>query len=297
MEITYIERKTGEKRIEKVYGSKSLMLLYGEGFLNSIVSFFLLPLLSYFPYASRFYGYLMKRASSAKKIAPFIKSYGIDESEFASSDFRSFNDFFIRKLKPEARPIAADPNAFAAPADGRYLVFPQFDRFFVKDQEFFLEQFLQDSSLAHRYSEGSMAIIRLCPTDYHRYHFPCDGTPGEAKLINGALFSVNPIALRKKIAILSENKRMLTEIETEKFGTLLYIEVGATSVGSIRQTYTPNRPVKKGEEKGYFEFGGSCLVLLFEKGRIRFDEDLAQNTRSGFETLLQFGEPIACSST
>lgn len=296
MEITYIERKTGQRRIEKVYGAKSLLLLYGEGFFSAVVSFVLLPLLSYFPYASRFYGYLMKRASSAKKIAPFIKEYGIDESEFASSDFGSFNDFFIRKLKPEARPIAADPGALAAPADGRYLVFPQFDRFFVKDQEFFLEQFLLDSSSAHRYAEGSMAIIRLCPTDYHRYHFPCDGIAGESKLINGALFSVNPIALRKKIAILSENKRVVTEIETEKFGTLLYIEVGATSVGSIRQTYAPNHSVKKGDEKGYFEFGGSCIVLLFEKGRILFDDDLVQNTRNGFETLVNFGEKIARST-
>lgn len=296
MEITYIERSTGKKCIEKIYGHKALSLLYGDGFRQRLFSVFLLPLIARFPFSSRFYGYLQKRAASAKKIQPFIQAYGIDTTEFAETEFSSFNDFFIRKLKPEKRPIVADTNRLAMPADGRYLVFPKFDRFFVKGQEFSLEEFLQDPPWGRRYSEGSMVIIRLCPTDYHRFHFPCDCIPSKARMVNGHLYSVNPMALRKNIAILSENKRMVTELETEKFGTVLYVEVGATNVGSIHQTYTPDKTVKKGDEKGYFEFGGSCIVLLFERNRIEFDPDLIANSQNGLETRANFGESLGKGS-
>lgn len=286
MEISYIDRKTGRIEIEKIYGHKYLLWFYGGGrFQNVLVNF-----LSQIPFFSKFYGYLQKRSSSAKKVVPFIERYGIDTSEFEKTEFSSFNDFFTRKLKPECRPIVRD--RFAMPADGRYLVFPSFRQFIVKGKEFSLEEFLQDPAWGRRYSDGSMAIVRLCPTDYHRFHFPCDGVPLAAKLIQGPLFSVSPIALRKRISILSENKRMVTEIETDLYGTLLFVEVGATFVGSIHQTYTPEKPVKKGEEKGYFEFGGSCIVLLFEKGRIKFDPDLVENTQKGFETLAHYGESL-----
>lgn len=292
MEITYIERDTGQKRVEKVYGHKVLSLLYGDGFLKGLFSKAVLPLLAHIPLFSEFYGYLQKRSGSAKKIAPFIQAYGVDASEFAETDFASFNDFFIRKLKPDRRPIDRDPNVLAMPADGRYLVYPKFDQFAVKGKEFSLREFLGNMAASNRYSDGSMAIVRLCPSDYHRFHFPCDGTPSKATLINGPLYSVNPMALRKRISILAENKRMITEIETERFGTVLYIEIGATSVGTIRQTYAPERVVKKGEEKGYFEFGGSCIVLLFEKGRVQFDVDLIKNTELGFETRANFGQSL-----
>ena len=182
------------------------------------------------------------------------------------AEFRSFNDFFIRKLKPEARPVSQDPRVLVAPADARYLVYPRFEAFSIKEKTFSLREFLQNIELTHRYREGSMVIARLCPSDYHRFHFPCDAFVSKAKLIPGPLFSVNPMALQKKLSILVENKRMVTEVHSERFGMLLYLEIGATCVGSIRQTYQPETVVKKGEEKGYFEFGGSCIVLFLEKG-------------------------------
>ncbi|MBX7066475.1 MAG: archaetidylserine decarboxylase [Parachlamydiales bacterium] len=292
MEINYIERSTGEKRVEKVYGQRALMLSYGDGFVSWLFSRLILPIFVHVPFFSHLYGSLQKRPSSRKKIAPFMEAFGVDSSEFASTNFQSFNDFFIRKLKPEARPIAQDPNVLAMPADGRYLVYPTFDQFVVKGKQFNIFDFLQSRADGNRYGEGSMAIVRLCPSDYHRFHFPCDGIPSKARLINGPLYSVNPIALRKRISILAENKRMITEIDTERFGTILYIEIGATNVGTIRQTYTPDKKVKKGEEKGYFEFGGSCIVLFFEKGRILFDDDLIRNTENGLETRSNFGQPL-----
>jgi phosphatidylserine decarboxylase len=296
MEISYVDRKSGQVCIEKVYGEKSLSLLYGSGLFKRCISSLLLPLFVKIPLFSRLYGYFQKSRFSAKKVTPFIRAYGIDASEFRESEFASFNDFFIRKLKTSARPIAEDSLSLAAPADGRYFVYPRFSQFSIKGKTFSLESFLQDSALASQYLDGSMVIVRLCPVDYHRFHFPSDGIASKPRLINGYFYSVNPIALKKRIAIFSENKRVVTEIQTEAFGKILYVEIGATAVASICQTFRAETSVKKGEEKGYFEFGGSCIVLLFEKGRIEFDSDLLQNTKKGLETLCRFGESIARAS-
>jgi phosphatidylserine decarboxylase len=290
--IPYIDRKTNALCQEKIYGGRALSCLYGDRFWSKILHYTVLPLLACLPFFSRFYGFLQKRPSSRAKIKPFIQTYGIDTSEFESQDFRSFNDFFIRKLKPSSRPIVANPNVAVMPADGRYLVYPQFEQFSVKGQSFDLAEFLNDSFYARRFRTGSLVIARLCPIDYHRFHFPCDGTASPARLINGPLYSVNPLALRKRLAILSENKRMITEIESELFGTILYVEIGATAVGTIQQTFNPEEKVSKGQEKGFFQFGGSCLALLFEENRIVFDADLIANTQRGFETLAKFGESL-----
>lgn len=298
MEIEYIDRQTGRIETETIYGRWALALLYGESRFSRFFSFLFLPIIARISWLSQWYGYLQTRPRSARKVARFIAAYHIDVSEFRESTFPSFNAFFIRKLKEEKRPILSGSTRAALPADGRYLVFPNLhlaDQFYVKGQRFDLAAFLQDPSAARRFADGSMLIARLCPTDYHRFHFPCAGVPGPARLINGPLFSVNPLALRKKLWILTENKRMVTEIDTEQFGMVFYIEVGATFVGSIHQTYRPEVKVAKGEEKGYFSFGGSCLVLLFEKGRIRFDEDLVRNSKNGFETKALFGSSLGCS--
>lgn len=292
MDITYIDRKTGREEKEKIYGHRVLSLIYGDSYFARLFFVFLLPFLSRMAWGSALYGFFQKTKRSASKIEPFVKTYGIDVSEFAQTQFTSFNDFFIRKLKPETRPIVADSKIATLPADGRYLVFPnlsQVDQFYVKGQEFDLATFLQNDSLARRLASGSMMMARLCPTDYHRFHFPCDGTPSAASLIEGPLFSVSPFALKRKFSILSENKRMITEIETKQFGTIFYVEIGAACVGTIHQTYTPNQPIKKGDEKGYFSFGASCLILLFERGAITFDEDFIRNSAKGLETLAHFG--------
>jgi phosphatidylserine decarboxylase len=181
------------------------------------------------------------------------------------------------------------------PADARYLVFPDIEKadgFWVKGKKFSLIELLQDKSLAERYKNGSMVISRLCPVDYHRFHFPCDCTPKESQLINGPLFSVNPIALKRNIEILSENKRVLTELNTTNFGNVLYIEVGATYVGSIVQTYIPGQSYAKGDEKGYFSFGGSCLILLFEPGKIVFDQDLINASLEKVEVRGLLGQSL-----
>ena len=295
MSIQYVDRSTGKLQTEKVYGSRALSLLYGDSWVAFFFSRFLLPFLARIPLFSQFYGFLQRQPSSRKKIAPFIETYGVDASEFEQNSFNSFNDFFIRKLKKECRPIIQDPKVASMPADGRYLAFEdvgQVGGFFVKGRLFDLSSFLKNDPYARRFSSGSMVIARLCPTDYHRFHFICDGVPTASKMIDGSFYSVNPIALKKKFSTFWENKRAITEIETDLFGKVLYVEVGATCVGTIHQTYQPEKRVLKGDEKGYFSFGGSCLVILFEKGKILLDADLIENTKKGFETKALFGESL-----
>ncbi|MGE4169074.1 MAG: phosphatidylserine decarboxylase [Candidatus Babeliales bacterium] len=153
-----------------------------------------------------------------------------------------------------------------------------------------------NASLAQEFQGGSMVLARLCPSDYHRFHFPCDCLPGPTKLINGWLYSVNPLAVKRNIHSLTQNKRTLCELRTPLFGRVLYMEIGATNVGSIQETYTPNQWQTKGAEKGYFEFGGSALILLFAKNTIQFDSDLLAATENKLEIRCLLGQSMGKSS-
>lgn len=300
-DILYIDRQTGQQQTEKVYKESALRLLYGESQLSRLLRPWLLPPLAKLPWFSRLYGYLQKRPSSARKIQPFIQQFDVDSSEFLEpiSSYCSFNDFFIRKLKPEARPIHSDPCSAVIPADGRYYFYADIANcpgFIVKGQKFELETLLGNASLAQEFQGGSMVLARLCPSDYHRFHFPCDCLPGPTQLINGWLYSVNPLAVKKNIHLLTQNKRTLCELRTPLFGRVLYMEIGATNVGSIQETYTPDQWQTKGAEKGYFEFGGSALILLFAKNTIQFDADLLAATEKGLEIRCLLGQSMGRSS-
>jgi phosphatidylserine decarboxylase len=295
--IIYIDRQTGQKHTEKVYKEWALRFLYGDSWLSRFLRPWLLPSLTQWPWFSHLYGRLQKRSSSALKIQPFIEKFEIDSSEFLDpvSTYQSFNDFFIRKLKPEVRPINPDPCVAVIPADGRYYFYAditQCSGFIVKGQKFELEALLGESSLAKEFEGGSLVLARLCPSDYHRFHFPCDCLPGSTKMINGWLHSVNPLAVKRNIHILTQNKRTLCELQTSRFGRILYMEVGATNVGSIQETYQPGQWQSKGAEKGYFEFGGSALVLLFAKNTIEFDQDLLAATEKGLEVRCLLGQSM-----
>lgn len=292
-DLYIIDRETKQKIEEKVPYKNSLLFLYG----NHPLAWLIRPLFCNFPFISKLFGYLQRRPSSAKHIVPFIEKYGIDAAEFRDSvdSFKCFNDFFIRKLKSSARTISNGNDVAILPADGRYLAFQDIDHekgIFIKGKKFSLETLLGDKKLAHKYAQGSIVIARLAPVDYHRFHFPCNCIPSEPKLINGPLYSVNPIALKRNINILAENKRVITRLKTEHFGTMLFIEVGATYVGSIEQTFEPNKHYAKGDEKGYFQFGGSSLILLFEPFRIQIDQDLIANSHQGLETLARLGQTL-----
>ena len=291
--ITFYNRLTQRLETEAVYGEGFLRFTY-ESPLGALPLHALVKRAAF----SSWYGRRMDGPASRAKIAPFLATYGVDTHEFADApdSFRTFNEFFYRKLKPQARPIAPGDDVISLPADGRHLVLPDIaecDNFFIKGTRFDLAALLRDAAFAERYAHGSMLISRLCPVDYHRFHFPCAGTPGAARLINGPLYSVSPIALRRRASIHWENKREITILRTPGLGDVLLLEVGATCVGSIVQTYTPGAVIEKGAEKGYFRFGGSCFITIFEPGKIQFSDDLLEHSREGREVYARMGDVAA----
>jgi phosphatidylserine decarboxylase len=296
-DVVVIDRLSLKKEKEKVMSYFLIDLLYGSSWISKLSSPFLRLILCKSHAVSRLIGVYQRSSFSKKNIKTFIKDYQVDEKEFEkpSSSFSCFDEFFIRKLKKKARPIDERTHHATCPADGRYLCFQNISSiksFWIKGRAFNLKTFLNDPKLSALYEQGSMVIARLCPSDYHRFHFPVSGIASKPVLINGPLYSVNPIALYKNFCILQENKRVVTQIDSDHFGKVAYIEIGATNVGSIHQTFKTNSPVHKGEEKGYFSFGGSCVVILFEKGKIELDQDLCQNTLKGFETKAMMGQSL-----
>ncbi len=288
--IRYFNRHTQQQETEQVYGESFLRWTYG----NPLGKLSLHALVKRHGF-SKWYGNRMSKLGSASRVQPFIEHYGMNPADFLDSptSFKSFNEFFFRKLKPEARPI--DPAPIVFPADGRHLGFPdisKIDSFFVKGQTFDLPALLGDPALATKYAKGSLVLSRLCPVDYHRFHFPAAGIPSDTRTIPGPLFSVSPIALAKKLSYLWTNKRTLTQLQTENFGTILLLEIGATCVGSIHQTYTPNQPVEKGAEKGYFAFGGSSTITIFEPGKVTLAKDLLENSSKQIELYARIGSAM-----
>jgi phosphatidylserine decarboxylase len=290
--ILFYNRHTKTIETEVVYGGGWLRWTYGSG-LGRLA----LNLLVKRAIVSRYYGWRMSLRDSANRILPFIIDYNLDVDEFAKKPltFKTFNEFFYRALKPGARPIAEGERVAVLPADGRHLAIQNMDvaeGFYAKGQRFDLRSFLGEEALAAKFAGGSLLISRLCPVDYHRFHFPVSGMPDEPRLINGWLYSVSPIALRRNLAYLWENKRMVTLVESPVFGTVAVCEIGATMVGSIFQSFVQGRAVAKGEEKGLFKFGGSCVVTLFQPGRIKFDADLVQQSADGLEVYARMGERL-----
>lgn len=290
--IEFFNRHTGRVETEQVYGEAFLRWVYGHP-LGHVALHALVKRAGF----SRFYGWLMDSERSRDLISRFVSNYGLDAADFADdpSSFASFNEFFYRRLRPGARPVDPDPDAVVFPADGRHLAVPDagvMDGFFVKGQTFDLAALLGDAALAERFARGPLILSRLCPVDYHRFHFPICGVPGGPRLLPGPLFSVSPLALRRRLAYLWENKRVLTEVRSERFGLVLVLEIGATNVGSIVQTFSAGRPVAKGAEKGYFRFGGSSVITLFEPGRVRLAPDLVRESSQHRELYARVGEPM-----
>lgn len=291
-DIVYWNRESGSLETEKVYGEYWLKFIYNNPF--GKIGLWAIVKRAWF---SHWYGKKMNASQSAEKIIPFIEKYGLKTDDFLDSvdSFDSFNEFFYRKLKPSARPINRETNSIVFPADGRHLVIPNLnktDLIYAKGQQFHLNELLGDTDLAKHFEEGSMLISRLCPVDYHRFHFPCEGDVKSTLLIDGALSSVSPFALRKNLSIFWQNKRYLTVLENRKFGTCLQLMIGATCVGSVHWTSKIGQHYHKGDEQGYFSFGGSCVITLFPPNSINFDDDILKKSKDGIETYAKIGESM-----
>ena len=291
-EVTFWNPYTSKYEVENIYGEKWLRFSY-ENILGRIGLWGMVQR----KWFSRWYGRKMDATDSRDKILPFLKNYQLNEDEFleSSDTFNTFNDFFYRKLKPEARPVDENEHSVIFPADGRHLLIPNLssiEQVYAKGQGFDLERLLGSIELANNFKHGAMLISRLCPVDYHRFHFPVSGHLSNTKLLNGSLFSVNPIALRHKISIFWENKRYLSIIDNEKIGKVIQLLVGATCVGSVHLTSKASTNIKKGDEYGYFSFGGSCVITLYPSNKIAFRQDLIDQSEKGFESYFKFGNHL-----
>lgn len=246
---------------------------------------------------SKIYGKYCDNNLSKNKISSFINDFDIDMSICKNNlnDFRNFNDFFIRELNDDARPIDMDTDKLISPGDGRLFAYTDIsvnDLVQVKDITYSLAELIQDNDIANEYEGGVCLILRLCPTDYHRFHFVDYGTCEKTNFIPGNYYSVNPTALERVAKLYCQNKREWCVFHSENFGDIIHVEVGATCVGSIIQNYKENTPISKGDEKGYFKFGGSTTILFFKPNTIIVDEDILTQSSLGFETKVNMGETI-----
>lgn len=284
--MKYIDRK-GNITIEENRQDKFLRHLYtdwgGKLCLKILIR----------PFVSRLGGFVLKSRFSARFVPGFAERNKIDMTDYEEKKYRSYNDFFIRKIKPGARPIAKSENALISPCDGKLSVhrITRDSRFYIKDTEYTVEQLLRSKSLAKRYDNGYAVVIRLTVDNYHRYCYVAEGVKSSNVSLAGCLHTVNPVA-NELHPIYKENAREYTLLQTTKFGTIVMMEVGAMMVGKIRNHHKGPRKVEKGEEKGYFEFGGSTVVLLLQHGKVRLDYDLVENTENGYETIVRMGERI-----
>jgi phosphatidylserine decarboxylase len=217
-------------------------------------------------------------------------------------EFKTFNQFFYRKLKPDARPCSApdNPHIIVSPADCRSVVFNKMEEaqsIWVKGRDFSVKRLLGDAypEDAERFRGGSLGIMRLAPQDYHRFHIPVDGVIGEWKTIDGEYYTVNPMAIRSALDVYGENIRVVVPIDSEVHGRVMVICVGAMMVGSTKITRKAGEHVRRAEELGYFAFGGSTILLLFEPGVMKYDDDLVSNSTGALETLIRVGMSIGHS--
>ncbi|AFM40681.1 phosphatidylserine decarboxylase precursor [Desulfosporosinus acidiphilus SJ4] len=290
--IKYYNRNNKSYEIEQVAGDKVLNWTY-----SSPIGLSLLELIIKRRIFSSLYGWYLTRRISRRKISSFVSNFNIDLSltEKGLRDFSSFNDFFYRKLKPQARPIDKDDLSLISFGDGKLLAYETIDLeklVQVKGFTYSLRELINNDQIAEKFTNGTCLILRLCPTDYHRFHFIDSGTCENTIKIKGAYYSVNPIALQKVKKLFCENKREWTIFHSNNFADVLYVEVGATCVGSIVQTYTPQTTVNRGDEKGYFKFGGSTVILFFESDQVSIDEDIIEQTKRGIESSVLLGERI-----
>lgn len=232
---------------------------------------------------------------SVREIRPFIKFHRLDMSQVLEpiENFKTFNEFFYRKLKPGSRPCDSpdNKNVLVSPADCRMMAFPtisQATSIWIKGVDFSIAKLLDDPEEAKAYEGGSLAIFRLAPQDYHRFHSPVDGVITKIHHVKGQYYTVNPMAIRTTLDVYGDNKRDVVHFQTDAFGKVAVVCVGAMMVGSIILSASVGDYLARTDELGYFAFGGSTLVVLFEKNTIQFDKDLQENAKESLETLVMF---------
>lgn len=277
------DRKKKEYITEQT--NSALSFLY-----NNLIGRFFLFILTR-RWVSKLGAMYLKSPLSKGRIKKMIKKHNIDLSDYEISKYKSFNEFFMRRKKNPLKKISKDENILLAPADSRLTVYKIDDEtcLNIKNSKYTIEELLQDSSLAKKYQGGYCLVYRLCVDDYHHYYYIDDAEVISIKKINGILHTVQPIAF-KKHKVFVENVREYNVLETKNFGTVIQMEVGALLVGKICNKELTN--IKRGDEKGHFEFGGSTIVLLFEKDKIEIDDDILEYSSKDIEVKVSLFDSV-----
>ena len=286
MAVTYITRDG--MKIDGTTGQDHLLeVIYG----HALTRMLLRPFLS--PAVSDICGKFLSTRLSRRIIPSFVKKNHIDLGIYERQEFDSYNAFFTRKIKAEQRPINDQKNVLISPSDGKVTAYPitQKGRFWIKHTQYTAAQLLKDERLAERYMGGWIYVIRLTVDDYHRYCYVADGRKSRQRKIRGVLHTVNPVA-NDYYPIYKMNSREYCLLKTKELGTILLMEVGALMVGKISNHEEDSAQVKRGDEKGMFEFGGSTIVVMTEPGMAEPDKDIIQTTKAQAKTLVKMGEPI-----
>jgi len=234
----------------------------------------------------------MNSRLSRRKINKFVEKNNINTFEYESKNYKSYNEFFTRKVIPYKRPINSESDRFISPCDSKVLVYKINEDLTLKIKDsYYSIDTLVDKKIMNHYKDGYAFIFRLSVDNYHRYCFIDSGTKEADKYIKGVFHTVQPIAL-KNYNFFKTNSREYTVLHTKHFGDVIQVEVGAMGVGRIVNNHQIHK-FKKGEEKGYFEFGGSTIVVLVKKNILVVDKDILENSKENIETIVKYGEGIA----
>ena len=286
MEIKVYDRRQRRCTVEKQYGGGAVEFLYETAAGRLLLWLFVSGRLF-----SRLCALRDRLPSSVKRIRPFIKEYRIKMSDFEAERYRCYADFFTRRVKRSARPIDGSRGSFVAVADSKLSCYEIDDSLCleIKGGKYTVGELIGDEKLARVFAGGTALVFRLTVDDCHRYCFPSDGRLISRRRINGRLHTVRPIA-QKRYRVFSENSREIALLDTDMFGEIIQLEVGALLVGKI--TNNSMASFKKGDEKGFFELGGSTCVLLLKRDAVRIDGDILAHSAAGIETRVLMGERI-----
>ena len=244
------------------------------------------------PFITKAAGMFLSSKFSCMFIKSFIEKNNIDMTLYEEADYKSYNDFFCRKIKTEVRPVDFTPKSLISPCDSKLTVLKIADntRFFIKQTEYSVASLLQNEALADEYKNGYVLIFRLSVDDYHRYCYIDDAEKEKTVTIHGRLHTVNPIA--NDYFPIKENTRTYSVLHSKNFDDIIMMEVGALLVGKIVNHHNDTETVQRGQEKGYFEFGGSTVVVLLKESTAVIDEDILKNSKEDYETVVKYGEKI-----
>ncbi|KHN94088.1 Phosphatidylserine decarboxylase [Metarhizium album ARSEF 1941] len=248
-----------------------------------------------------------RRSSSRRRVKAFVDAYGINMHEFEPTDislYPTFEDFFTRAHKPGSRPIcdADDPSRAVVVADSRVVVYDSVSEakaLWIKGKNFSLNNLVVNNEVGDKFKHAAIASFRLSPQDYHRYHSPVEGTIQRYQSLPGDYYQVDPVALQSHVDILTRNRRDFVVIDTKEFGEVLFVAIGATEVGSVQiheKYQRVGERVEKGDELGLFQFGGSSIIVAFQHGRIRFDDDLLALSERKIQVSVEVGMSLGCAA-